>query len=82
MGSVFNSLIEKLAYDWPVRDRIGLPRAGDVYTIPAWGVNQLYSVFDRAFNMWRRWALRQARHSRYGDKKSRGLDRRVRRDRA
>ena len=43
MGKFFNSLIEKLAYDWPIRDRIGLLAAGDAYTIPAWSINQLYS---------------------------------------
>lgn len=43
MGKFFNSLIEKLAYDWPVRDRLGLLTAGDVYTIPAWSMNQIYS---------------------------------------
>jgi flavin-dependent dehydrogenase len=43
MGKFFNSLIEKLAYDWPIRDRIGLLTAGDAYTIPAWSINQIYS---------------------------------------
>jgi len=43
MGKFFNSLIEKLAYDWPIRDRFGLLTAGDVYTIPAWSMNQIYS---------------------------------------
>jgi hypothetical protein len=43
MGTFFNSLIEKLAYDWPIRDRLGLLTAGDAYTIPAWSINQIYS---------------------------------------
>lgn len=43
MAKFFNSLIEKLAYDWPIRDRMGLLTAGDAYTIPAWSINQLYS---------------------------------------
>jgi menaquinone-9 beta-reductase len=43
MGKFFNSLIEKLAYEWPVRDRMGLLWAGDAYTIPAWSINQIYS---------------------------------------
>jgi flavin-dependent dehydrogenase len=43
MSKFFNSLIEKLIYDWPIRDRLGLLVAGDVYTTPAWSVNHLYS---------------------------------------
>lgn len=43
MGKFFNSLIDKLAYDSPIRDRMGLLAAGDAYTIPAWSINQLYS---------------------------------------
>jgi flavin-dependent dehydrogenase len=43
MGKFFNSLIEKLAYQWPIRDRMGLLAAGDAYTIPAWSINQIYS---------------------------------------
>jgi flavin-dependent dehydrogenase len=43
MGKFFNSLIEKLAYEHPIRDRMGLLKAGDAYTIPAWTVNQIYS---------------------------------------
>jgi flavin-dependent dehydrogenase len=43
MGKFFNSLIEKLAYDWPVRDRLGMLTAGDYYTVPAWSTNVLYS---------------------------------------
>ena len=43
MGEFFNSLIEKLAYSWPIRDRMGLVAAGNAYTIPAWSINHLYS---------------------------------------
>jgi 2-polyprenyl-6-methoxyphenol hydroxylase-like FAD-dependent oxidoreductase len=43
MGKFFNSLIEKFAYDWPIRDRIGLLTAGDIYTAVAWSINHLYS---------------------------------------
>jgi flavin-dependent dehydrogenase len=43
MSNFFNSLIEKLVYDSPIRDRMGLLSAGHAYTIPAWSINQLYS---------------------------------------
>jgi flavin-dependent dehydrogenase len=43
MGKFFNSLIEKMAYNWPIRDRMGLLSAGDAYTIPAWSINQIYA---------------------------------------
>jgi len=43
MGKFFNSLIEKMAYQWPIRDRMGLLAAGDAYTIPAWSMNQIYA---------------------------------------
>lgn len=39
----FNCGIEKVLYDWPVRNRIGAFNAGDVYTIPAWSINVVYS---------------------------------------
>jgi menaquinone-9 beta-reductase len=39
----FNSGIENVLYDWPVRNRIGPFNAGDVYTIPAWSMNVVYS---------------------------------------
>lgn len=39
----FNSGIERIVYDWPVRRGIGVVRAGDVYTIPAWLMNVVYS---------------------------------------
>jgi flavin-dependent dehydrogenase len=43
MGKFFNSLIEKLAYDCPLRNRFGLSKTGDVYTTLAWSMNHLYS---------------------------------------
>ena len=43
MAHFFNSGIEKVIYDWPVRNRIGALIAGDVYTIPAWSINNIYS---------------------------------------
>jgi menaquinone-9 beta-reductase len=45
MGRFFNSGIEKLVYDWPLRDRLGLARAADIYTSAAWSANTLYSRF-------------------------------------
>jgi flavin-dependent dehydrogenase len=43
MGEFFNSGIERLVYDWPVRDRLGLEAAATVYTTAAWSMNGLYS---------------------------------------
>ena len=43
MAKFFNSGIEKVIYDWPIRNRIGALVAGDVYTIPAWSINNIYS---------------------------------------
>jgi menaquinone-9 beta-reductase len=43
MGTFFNGGIERLVYDWPVRDRLGVRRAATVYTTAAWSVNGLYS---------------------------------------
>ena len=43
LGRFFNSGIEKIIYDWPIRRRIGIARAGDVYTIPAWLMNLIYT---------------------------------------
>jgi len=39
----FNVGIEKIAYDWPIRDRVGPLAAGDAYTIPAWLFNLIYT---------------------------------------
>jgi flavin-dependent dehydrogenase len=45
LANFFNAGIEKVIYDWPIRNRIGALTAGDVYTIPAWSINHLYSRF-------------------------------------
>ncbi len=42
LGRFFNCGIEKIIYDRPVRNRIGIFRAGHVYTIPAWVMNAIY----------------------------------------
>src|SRR5580704_16300007 len=39
----FNCGIEKVVYDAPVRNVIGIKTAGDVYTIPAWSLNNVYA---------------------------------------
>jgi 2-polyprenyl-6-methoxyphenol hydroxylase-like FAD-dependent oxidoreductase len=43
LARFFNSAIENVLYDWPIRNRIGPFNAGDVYTIPAWSINAIYS---------------------------------------
>lgn len=43
VGKFFNCGIEKVLYDGPVRNHIGPLTAGDVYTIPAWLLNVVYS---------------------------------------
>jgi flavin-dependent dehydrogenase len=43
LARFFNSAIEDVLYDAPVRNRIGLFKAGDLYTIPAWSINVIYS---------------------------------------
>jgi len=43
LARFFNSAIEDVLYDWPIRNRIGPFNAGDVYTIPAWSINAIYS---------------------------------------
>jgi hypothetical protein len=43
MANFFNSGIERVFYDWPIRNQIGALVAGDVYTIPAWSINNIYS---------------------------------------
>jgi menaquinone-9 beta-reductase len=43
LARFFNSAIENVLYDWPIRNRIGPFTAGDVYTIPAWSINVVYS---------------------------------------
>jgi hypothetical protein len=39
----FNCGIEKVVYDGPIRNVIGVKTAGDVYTIPAWSLNNVYA---------------------------------------
>src|SRR5271170_7546890 len=43
LARFFNSGIENVLYDWPIRNRIGPFNAGDVYTITAWSMNVVYS---------------------------------------
>lgn len=43
MAKFFNGGIEKIVYEPPVRNRIGLPKAGFVYTSPAWSMNVVYA---------------------------------------
>jgi flavin-dependent dehydrogenase len=43
MAKFFNSGIEKIVYEPPVRNRIGLGRSGTVYTSPAWSMNVVYA---------------------------------------
>jgi menaquinone-9 beta-reductase len=43
LARFFNSAIEDVLYDWPIRNRIGPFNAGEVYTIPAWSINVIYS---------------------------------------
>ena len=43
MAKFFNSGIEKIVYEPPVRNRIGLQKAGTVYTSPAWSMNVIYA---------------------------------------
>lgn len=43
MTRFFNGGIEKIVYEPKVRNRIGLAKAGTVYTSPAWSMNALYA---------------------------------------
>lgn len=43
VGKFFNCGIEKVLYDSPIRNHVGPLMAGDVYTIPAWSFNVVYS---------------------------------------
>jgi flavin-dependent dehydrogenase len=43
LASFLNIGIEKVVYDWPVRNWLGPLNAGDLYTVPAWSMNHLYS---------------------------------------
>lgn len=43
MAKFFNRGIERMVYEPPVRNRIGLQRAGTLYTSPAWSMNVVYA---------------------------------------
>lgn len=43
LAKFFNCGIEKVFYDFPVRNYIGALSAGDVYTVPAWSLNSIYA---------------------------------------
>jgi flavin-dependent dehydrogenase len=43
MARFFNCGIERVVYDWPIRERIGALSAGRVYTVPAWLFNLFYT---------------------------------------
>jgi menaquinone-9 beta-reductase len=43
LARFFNGAIEDVLYDWPIRNQIGPFRAGDLYTVPAWSINVIYS---------------------------------------
>ncbi len=43
MAKFFNGGIEKIVYEPPVRNRIGIARSGEIYTGPAWSMNVVYA---------------------------------------
>ncbi len=43
MAKFFNGGIEKIVYEPPIRNRIGVQRSGIVYTSPAWSMNVVYA---------------------------------------
>jgi menaquinone-9 beta-reductase len=45
LAKFFNRGIERVIYEAPVRNQIGVLQAGDVYTVPAWSLNSIYSRF-------------------------------------
>jgi menaquinone-9 beta-reductase len=45
VAKFFNLGIERVIYESPIRNRIGVLQAGDVYTVPAWSLNAVYSRF-------------------------------------
>lgn len=45
LAMFFNCGIERVIYESPIRNRIGVLQAGDVYTVPAWSLNSIYSRF-------------------------------------
>lgn len=46
LARFFNCGIETIIYDRPVRGCVGISRAGRMYTVPAWSLNNLYSRFQ------------------------------------
>jgi flavin-dependent dehydrogenase len=45
MAMFFNRGIERVIYESPIRNRVGVLQAGEVYTVPAWSMNLIYSRF-------------------------------------
>jgi menaquinone-9 beta-reductase len=45
LAMFFNRGIERVIYESPIRNWIGVLQAGDVYTVPAWSLNSVYSRF-------------------------------------
>jgi hypothetical protein len=45
LAKFFNLGIERVIYESPIRNRIGVLLAGEVYTVPAWSLNAVYSRF-------------------------------------
>jgi flavin-dependent dehydrogenase len=43
LAKFFNSGIERVIYEAPIRNYIGVFSAGDVYTVPAWSLNAIYA---------------------------------------
>jgi menaquinone-9 beta-reductase len=43
LAKFFNLGIERVIYESPIRNRLGVLLAGEVYTIPAWSLNAVYS---------------------------------------
>jgi flavin-dependent dehydrogenase len=45
LAMFFNRGIERVIYESPIRNRVGVLQAGEVYTVPAWSLNSIYSHF-------------------------------------
>lgn len=45
LAMFFNRGIERVIYESPIRNRVGVLQAGEVYTVPAWSLNSVYSRF-------------------------------------
>jgi flavin-dependent dehydrogenase len=43
LAKFFNGGIERIVYEPPVRNRLGMGRSGTVYTSPAWSMNVVYA---------------------------------------